>query len=423
MSGKLAEIADIVTGAAIARAVQPDAGEGQGGAESCLNCGADLVGAHCHACGQKARIHRTLHAFGHDFLQSVLHFDGKIWRTLLLLFWNPGQLTRRYVHGERAKFVSPVALFLFTVILTFAAVSWLTPENQNTIFDPETVEAEYQDDRKEIIDDVAKVQADKKEADAKNQLGGEWRDDEIARLQRDLNALDKGRGTDVRQSEQAKLKITQAKAESAAKIAQLEAQLQAASDAGKSTSAIEKSLDAQRVDEKMMNGALTGLKQVASGKIDDDWTFTDLVFPGSKALNEAAKQAMDNPQLMLYKFQSNTYKFSWALIPISAPFVWMLFFWRRRFKMFDHAVFVTYSLTFMMLFVTLCALLIQNPATEWLGGLGLAFYPPIHMYRHLHHAYETTRFGAFWRMIILSVFAMTALTLFAALIVTLGVTG
>jgi hypothetical protein len=423
MSGEFIGIADIVTGAAIARALEPDAGEGKGNGEACMNCGATLFGAHCHACGQKGHVHRTLHAFGHDFMHSVLHFDGKIWRTLPLLFWNPGQLTRRYVHGERAKFVSPLALFLFTVFLTFAAVSWLTPDNQSTIFDSETVEAEYQADRKEILDDLAKVEADKQEADLKNQPGREWRDDEIARLQRNLTALDEGRGSDVRQSEQAKLQITQAKAESAAKIAQLEAQLQAARDAGRPTGGIEKSLDAQRVEEKMMSGALTGLTQVASGKVDDDWTFTDLVFPGSKALNEAAKHAMENPQLALYKIQSSAYKFSWALIPISAPFVWLLFFWRRRFKMFDHAVFVTYSLTFMMLLGIVCALLIQYPATEWLGGLALAFYPPIHMYRHLHHAYETTRFGAFWRMIILSVFAMTALTLFAALIITLGVTG
>jgi hypothetical protein len=104
------------------------------------------------------------------------------------------------------------------------------------------------------------------------------------------------------------------------------------------------------------------------------------------------------------------------------PFVWLLFFWRRRFKMFDHAVFVTYSLTFMMLLVVLSALLINTPGTEVVGGLALAFAPPIHMYRHIHHAYETSRFGAFWRMCVLSVFAMTALTLFATMIVTLGVT-
>jgi hypothetical protein len=125
---------------------------------------------------------------------------------------------------------------------------------------------------------------------------------------------------------------------------------------------------------------------------------------------------------MLYKIQSNAYKYSWALIPISVPFVWLLFFWRRRFKMFDHAVFVTYSLTFMMLLGVVCAMLIQYPATEPIGGIALAFAPPIHMYRHIHHAYETSRFGAFWRMCLLTVFAMTALTLFATLVVTLGVT-
>ena len=423
MSAELAGIADIVTGVAIARTVEPDTGEVQGSGGVCLNCGAVLVGAHCHACGQKSRIHRTLKAFGHDFLHSVLHIDGKIWRTLPLLFWNPGQLTRRYVHGERAKFVSPLALFLFTVFLTFAVVSWLAPDNSATIFDEETSAAEYQKDRKEILDNLAKAQAGKKEADLKNEPGREWRNGEIVRYQRDLKALDEGRGKDVRQSEQAKLQISQVKAESAAKIAQLEAQLRAAQDAGKPTSAIEKSLDAQRVEEKMMNGALTGLEQVASGNVDGDWTFTDLVFPGSEALNKAAKEAMNNPQLVMYKIQSNAYKFSWALIPISAPFVWLLFFWRRRFKMFDHAVFVTYSLTFMMLLGVLSALLIQFPATELLGGLALVFYPPIHIYRHLHHAYETRRFGAFWRMIVLCVFAMTALTLFTALIITLGVVG
>jgi hypothetical protein len=35
----------------------------------------------------------------------------------------PGQLTRRYIEGERARFVSPVALFLFSVFLMFAVFS------------------------------------------------------------------------------------------------------------------------------------------------------------------------------------------------------------------------------------------------------------------------------------------------------------
>ena len=74
-----------------------------------------------------------------------------------------------------------------------------------------------------------------------------------------------------------------------------------------------------------------------------------------------------------------------------------------------------------MLLGIVAAFCIYSTSLEPLGGMLLAFYPPIHMYRHIHHAYETSRFGAFWRMCLLSVFAMTALLLFTMLIVALGV--
>ena len=426
MTGELAGVADIITGAAIARAVEPEAGEAQGGASgNCLNCGTALIGAHCHACGQKAKVHRTLHAFGHDILHSVLHFDGKIWRTLPMLFWKPGDLTRRYVHGERAKFVSPLALFLFTVFLTFAVFNWLVPGagQVGDIFSPEKAEEQYQADRKDILDDLAERQADKKAADAKEQPGREWMDGEIARHQRDLKALDKRHDKKLRETGRAKSQIAKAKADSDANIKRLEAELKAARDVGKPTKALETRLESEQVDLRVMSGALTALGQETESLEDGEWRFTDLDFPGAGSLNEAVKKAAANPQLMIYKIQSNAYKFSWALIPISVPFVWLLFFWRRRFKMFDHAVFVTYSLTFMMMLTALFAVLIQFPATEAIGGIMLVFVPPIHLYRQIHHAYETSRVGAFLRMCILSVFAMTALTLFVTLIIALGVTG
>jgi hypothetical protein len=424
MSGELAGAADIVTGAAIARMVEPEAGEGKAASGNCLNCGTNLIGAHCHACGQKAKVHRTLHAFGHDILHSVLHFDGKIWRTLPMLFWKPGELTRRYVHGERAKFVSPLALFLFTVFLTFAVFNWLVPEagQINNAFSPEKIEEQHQADRRDILDDIAKLRADKNEADAESQPGREWMDSEIARHQRDLKSLDERHSKRLQETGRAKSQIATAKVDREANIKRLEAELKAARDAGKPTKAIESQIESERVDLRVVSGALSALGQDTEPD-DGEWTFTDLDFPGAARLNEAVKHAAENPQLLIYKIQSNAYKFSWALIPISVPFVWLLFFWRWRFKMFDHAVFVTYSLTFMMLFGIVVALLLQFTATEAIGGLMLAFVPPIHLYRHLHHAYETSRFGAFWRMCILSVFAMTALTLFVTFIVALGVSG
>src|SRR5688572_7351846 len=90
---------------------------------ACLNCGTLLAGAYCHACGQREHVPRTLSAFFHDLLHGVFHFEGKIWRTLPMLAWRPGELTRSYIEGQRARFVSPLAIFLFSVFLMFAAFS------------------------------------------------------------------------------------------------------------------------------------------------------------------------------------------------------------------------------------------------------------------------------------------------------------
>jgi len=123
----LEAVGDAVTGGMIGRAVESKAGEPAdvpSPESACLNCGTKLLGSYCHACGQQAHVHRTLTAFFHDFLHGVLHFEGKVWRTLPMLAWRPGDLTRDYIAGKRARFVSPLALFLFCVFLTFAAMSF-----------------------------------------------------------------------------------------------------------------------------------------------------------------------------------------------------------------------------------------------------------------------------------------------------------
>ncbi len=423
MAGELAGAADILTGAAIARAVEPDAGGGRADKNGdCLNCGAKLNGAHCHACGQKGDVHRTLHAFGHDFLHSVLHFEGKIWRTLPMLFWRPGDLTRRYVHGERAKFVSPLALFLFTVFLTFATFNWLVPKdiNANKVVTANTAEREYLADRKAILADIAKLEADKKIAIASGREGYQWMDREIARYRNNLAALEGSRGKEIGRTGIAARKFDIGKGKIETEIARLESELAAAEKAGRPTDKITEEIKNAKLGANLAGGAADVL---AAGDTGVGWRFTDLEFPGSTQFNDAVKHASENPQLLFYKIQSNTYKYSWALIPISVPFVWLLFFWRRQFKMFDHAVFVTYSLTFMMMLGLLCAVLIQFPVTEVIGGLALFFVPPVHLYRQLRHAYQISRVGAVLRTLALAVFAMLALTLFAVLVFTLGITG
>jgi hypothetical protein len=120
---------------------------------------------------------------------------------------------------------------------------------------------------------------------------------------------------------------------------------------------------------------------------------------------------------LFYKLKTNAYKFSWALIPISVPFVWLLFPFSRRFRMYDHTVFVTYSLSFMMLLLTAGTLI--GFVSNTIASLGW-FVPPIHMYRQLRGAYGVGKWGAAWRTMALTIFAFIAISLFVSFLVTVG---
>lgn len=85
----------------------------------CANCQTVLVGAYCHACGQKAHLHDKLRHLVEELAEGIAHFDGRLWRTLPLLALNPGRLSREWMAGRRVRYVAPLHVFLFAVFLLF----------------------------------------------------------------------------------------------------------------------------------------------------------------------------------------------------------------------------------------------------------------------------------------------------------------
>ena len=339
MAGELEAVADTFTGGVLGRAVEPKAGEtadGHTNETNCLNCGTPLSGPYCHKCGQHTHVHRTLTAFFHDFAHGVLHFEGKIWRTLPMLAWRPGELTRRYVEGQRARFVSPIALFLFCVFLMFGVIG-LTSQSFSG----------------------------KASADAAKEI----RKDQV--------------------------KLTQ--------LQQMRSGMTGPA--------------AAKLDEKIndLKNEMTALEAVKAGKVDPASFKIQSELLGG--INESLGEAAKNPELLFYKVKTNAYKFSWALIPISVPFVWLLFPFSHRYRLYDHTVFVTYSLCFMMLLLVAGTLI--GLVAEPVAGLAW-FAPPIHMYRQLKGAYGVSTGGAIWRTFALTIFAFIAISLFASLLVAMG---
>lgn len=119
---------------------------------------------------------------------------------------------------------------------------------------------------------------------------------------------------------------------------------------------------------------------------------------------------------MLYKLQSSAYKFAWALIPMSLPFMWLMFTWKRQYKLYDHAVFVTYSLCFVMQLLIAMALL---KAIGIEAGIAILLIP-LHFYRQFNQAYELGTFGAITRSTLLVATAGVVMLLFTSLLLALG---
>jgi hypothetical protein len=176
---------------------------------------------------------------------------------------------------------------------------------------------------------------------------------------------------------------------------------------------------AEKLDDKIgdLQGEIKIKESVERGEISPSAIDID---PSGLApsLSDAITKARNNPELVAYKLKTNAYKFSWLIIPLSVPFVWLLFPFSRRFRLYDHTVFVTYSLCFMMLLVV-AGVIFQAGGIVSLAGL-LWLIPPFHMYRQLKGAYALTRWGAIWRASLLTIFALIVVSLFAAVLVGMG---
>ena len=337
-------VGGLVTGAMVAGAVEPDTGkvrdDGPGG--NCLNCGASLTGPYCNQCGQRGTVHRSLRAYFGDLAANLFNFEGKFFRTLPMLVWKPGELTRRYIEGERASFISPIALYLFSVFAMFAVL------NFNGALDS---------------DIGGSVDTNLKEA--------------VATQEKQVAELEERRARRVRNDG-----------------------------------------DVAEIDKKLAEARedLADLKNIrTAGIVTVDGGDNEKLPPW---MQDVIGRAQNDPDKLVFNITDAASKYSWLLIPISVPFLWLLFPLRRRHHLYDHAVFVTYSLSFMMMLVVVAGLLVWGNAPV-LASL-LFFVPPIHMYRQLKGAYQLGRLSALVRTAALVTFAFVAITFFTIAIVGLG---
>lgn len=341
MSGEIEAVGAAATAGLVASAIEtrPTPNDTVHGAEAhgvCANCGANLTGNFCATCGQPAHVHRTLGHMVEEFLHGLLHFDTRAWRTLPMLVFRPGTLTHDYIHGKRARFISPLAIYLLSVFTMFAVFAF---------------------------------------------TGG-------APIGTD------GKPAEVVAAEQATpTPVTGAADDAAAHVEKVEAG---------------PSHEQGDVFEQIKHAYESGRIKV------------ETPFP---YLDKKIKHKLENPELAFYKIQNAAYKFAFLLVPISLPLVWLLFFWKRGFTLFDHTVYILYSLSYVsLLFIMMAAF---SRAPDFLQGLVplLLMSIPVHAYFQMKGAYSLGWFSALWRVPVMMLLAVLGLSFFLIAIVLVGLTG
>jgi len=379
MTGEAGALGELVGGAIIARQFDGSAAaHGTHAHGACANCDRILHGHFCSHCGQAAHVTRSVAHLGEELLHGLTHFDGKAWRTLPALVFRPGRLTYDYIHGKRARYIAPMALFLFTVFLMFFVFGMMGGPDINGAL------AKVDGPTKQAVADLRRSIADTKAELAKPKLTPQTRDALAATLLsfEKASALAEARVAATQTSPPAPgaVKPTRTWQDDVAK------------NAGSNSLQIE-----------------TGLPQVDS----------------------RIRKALLTPDFALYKVQEKAYKLSFLLVPLSFPVLWLMFCRRRDTRSFDHIVFALYSLSFMSLLTIFVAVLMKFDPTASAqvgehGSISSGFagifvlVPPLHMFFQLKGAYRLRVAGALWRTAVLGVSSLMTLGLFAALIVVVG---
>jgi hypothetical protein len=88
--------------------------------KTCLNCGAEITGRYCSACGQEnIEPKQTVWHLINHFFSDVTHFDGKFFITVKDLFAKPGFLSKEYMIGRRMRYLDPIRMYIFTSAIFF----------------------------------------------------------------------------------------------------------------------------------------------------------------------------------------------------------------------------------------------------------------------------------------------------------------
>ena len=94
---------------------------------ACANCGYQRANRFCPSCGQNDRDYiRALPPVLGDILKETFELDSRVVRTVKPMFLRPGELPSEFSRNRRARYVSPIRLYIFASLAFFFLLSVTT---------------------------------------------------------------------------------------------------------------------------------------------------------------------------------------------------------------------------------------------------------------------------------------------------------
>ena len=91
---------------------------------ACPNCAAKLHGQYCANCGQNQKgLDRYFWSLVNEAFEGVFSLNSKAWLTTFYLWFKPGRLSEDHFQNRRARYVSPLRLYLITSVAYFLILS------------------------------------------------------------------------------------------------------------------------------------------------------------------------------------------------------------------------------------------------------------------------------------------------------------
>lgn len=348
----------------------------------CANCGAPLEGPYCYACGQNSDTHhRSIWHLTIEAIEGMFHLDGRLARTLPLLFFKPGVLAKDLMEGRVARHAPPFRTFLVALLLFIFAAEHAIHKIQHdmehaweqraeAMKTPDGRMAEAMRLRSEAA--AARTEAVTEAAEARDE---DLKDPDIGRTKVMADYADALRVAENRYS-RALARANQIERDrKAAAAAVADANVTFGEMAGGQILSLPRGSEAAKAP---------GAHEAAKG--GKDW------------FKSQVAKAVANPEFYFMVLFGWAHRLAVLLLPILGLSLALVYLNRRQYFIYDHLLVATNLLSFAFLTNALGFVLPTPVAAAWF--IALMFWTPINLFQTLRGGYGSSVVGAAFKTLI-----------------------